>query len=933
MVSQPCGGTTLDRQGVFSWTGVSGAYQYEFQIAASANFLSPANSGQDDYTTRNTRVTVFKSLPDGTYYWRVRAQNNGGSSSSAWSATCTFSLSWTDAATLNSPADTATVSYPTPLVLNWSAVTGAKQYKLTVSQSPDLSNPVQAGGNTFPVTTGATSYSPPVRLAEGTYYWGVTPIDNQGNLGTPSAVHSFTWSWPSTSTILSETDVDPNAQVTDPQFSWTAIPGANNYEIEINSDANFSSSGKVCCSDTIIGTTFSPTNLLPADTYYWRIRAKDPNANYGAWVVSPSTFTVDYDDNGISSLSVVDSTDSPLGGVPVSTDTPIVSWDPTPGAASYLVDVVPYTTSCQWSAGMPSAWHDETAATAWTPLGSGYTASNPWPNSGHPNVTTDGSTLVNGSSYCVRVRAERANDTKNNQVYGAYTYLNGNNHPAFTYTGPPTGGACTQPCDPTSNIGAGDYILPAATGNTRLPLFTWNPIAGDGSYYVIVATDPQFQHVFDEAFTQIPAYAPRNSSSPVNYLDTNTQYYWAVLPAPGADGTGVSGDPTAAGGSYPQTFDFHSVAPSEVTPTASQTISTQPTFQWTPVEGALQYRLEVSTDPGFGTFVGGTPVLTNSTSYTGTNFPASSHLYWQVQAIDKNGNGLSWSTPQVFQKTLAVPTFTGNGTDYQDPTTPDGIPTFQWDVMPGAIAYNLTIVNGSSTTNVNNLQTTAYVPTGLRGTGAFTWSVNAVYPTTSGNVTSGSGATQSFTRTILPPGGLTGSVNGQHQVVLSWNPKAAAGSYAVRVGTNNQFTGSSVFDNPFTRPESAFYAPDLTQTQYAEGGSLYWEVAVVDADGNQGGWSAPQLLTLPTTIHGSSSTGAVPHGSTATIKVYAKTGTNAAISGVLVKAAGAGITAASHTTSSGGYVTFKVKPTKKGTITFTLSKTGCISTTVKVTSY
>jgi hypothetical protein len=921
----------VDSLPAFSWSSVTGAYQYEYQIAAASNFLSPANSGQDDYITKNTRVSMFKSLPSGTYYWRVRAQDNGTPvTHSAWSSTCTFTLDWADTPTLSSPADTATVTYPTPLVFDWSATTGAKQYQLTVSQSPDLSNPVSTGGSNFPVTTAATAYSPPTRLAEGTYYWGVTPIDGEGNLGTPSAVHSFTWSWPSTTTTLSESDLDASTAVTDPQFTWTAIPGAASYQIEINSDQNFSSSGKVCCSDTIIGTTFAPTTVLPADTYYWRIRAEDPNGNFGGWVVSPSTFTVDYDTAGPSNLSMVDSTDTPVSGAPLSTDTPIVGWNPTPGAASYLVDVVPYTTSCQWTAGSPAAWHDETAATSWTPLGNGLNASNPWPNSGHSSVTSDASALVQGTSYCVRVRALRGNDTESNQVYGAYTYLNGFGNPAFTFSGYPAGGSCTAPCNPTINIGAGDYILPAAHGNTRLPLFTWNPISGDQSYYVIVATDPGFQHVFDEAFTQIPAYAPRTGSGAINYLDTNTQYYWAVLPAPSMDGSGVSGDPTSAG-SYPQTFDFHSVSPTAVEPTANQVISTQPTFQWTPVEGAIQYRLQVSTDSGFGTLVGNTPVLTDATSYTGTNFPASAHLYWRVQAIDKNGNGLSWSTPQQFQKTLAIPTFTGNGTTYTDPTTPDAIPTLQWDEMPGAIEYNLTIHNGSSTTSFTNLETTAYAPTSLRGTGSFTWSVEAVYPTSSGNVTSGDGSAPSFTRTILPPSGLTGTVGGQHQVVLSWTPKMGAASYAIQVGTNDQFT-SGVFDSPFTRPEYSVYAPDLTASQYTEGGNLYWRIAVVDADGNQGGWSAPQLMTMPTVIHGSSSTGSAMHLTTTTIKVYAKTAAGAPIAGVLVKDSGAGVVATSHTTGAGGAVTFKVHPTKKGTITFTLTKTGCITTTVKVTS-
>jgi hypothetical protein len=927
----------LDRLGAFSWGGVSGAYQYEFQIAGSANFQTPANSGgQDDYTTQNTRVSLFKTMQDGTYYWRVRSQTQNAAASSAWSATCSFTLHWTDKAVLNSPVDT-TVSYPTPLVLNWSAVKGAAQYRVTVSPTPDLSNPLQIGGNNFPVTTRATSYSPSARLAEGTYYWGVTPIDSEGNAGTPSEAHSFTWAWPSSTGNLTETDLDPSQEVTDPQFSWDAIHGAASYEIEINSNFNWGSSTKVCCTDKIISTTFAPPTLLPAGNYHWRIRAVDPNGNYGGWVEAPSTFPVSYDTNSITNLRLVDSNDAPETNYPVATDTPILSWDPTPGAASYLVDVAPFTNNvCQYTLGAPQAWHTETAATSWTPLGDGLNAQNPWPNTGHNSISGDNSSLQVGVSYCVRVRAERGNDTKGNQVYGTYFDLGGPQAPAFTFSGYPTGKACTQPCNSNFNIGDKDYILPAATGNTRLPLFTWKPIAGVQSYFVIIATDPQFQNVYDEAFTHIPAYAPRSGSQTVNYLDTdpNTQYYWAVLPSPNFNGQGAGSDPTSPA-SYPHTFDMHSVVPQGVSPAGNAAISTQPTFQWTPVGGAIKYQLEVSTDPGFGTFVGGTPLYTDSVSYTGTNFPASAHLYWRVQAVDKNGHGLTWSTAQQFQKTLAAPTFTGTDPTnlYTNPSATDAIPLLHWDEMPGAIAYNLSITVGTSTTNVNNLQTTAFAPTSLPGTGAATWKVQAVYPTTGQSLPSGWGTTQSFARTILPPGSMVSSVSGQHQVLMSWGAKAGAASYAIRVATNSQFTNSSVFETSFTNPENTVYAPDLKNGTYANGGNLYWEVAAKDADNNQGAWSAPKLLALPTTIHGSSSTNNVAHRVTTTVKVSAMTGSNAPISGVLVKVSGAGLTSTSHTTASGGYATFKLKPTKTGTITFTLTKSGCVSTTVKINSY
>jgi len=56
-----------------------------------------------------------------------------------------------------------------------------------------------------------------------------------------------------------------------------------------------------------------------------------------------------------------------------TTDSPIISWDPVPGAASYDVQLVPHSMSgCNWS-NTNAGWQVATAATAWTPLATGGT--------------------------------------------------------------------------------------------------------------------------------------------------------------------------------------------------------------------------------------------------------------------------------------------------------------------------------------------------------------------------------------------------------------------------------------------------------------------------------------------------------------------------------------------------------------------------------
>ena len=272
---------------------------------------------------------------------------------------------------------------------------------------------------------------------------------------------------------------------------------------------------------------------------------------------------------------------------------------------------------------MPAAWHIETAATSWTPLGSDFHGSNPFPNTGHPGVSTDNSTLTAGQQYCVKVRARRNVDGSNNIVYGAYQQIGGiGNNPAFTFSDYPTGNPCSAPCNAAINIGADDYELPLATGTTSLPLFSWKPISGDTGYFVIVATDSTFQNVIDEAYTKIPAYAPRTGTAVVNYRNTGTKYTWAVLPASGGHGIGVAQTRHRPRASRSRSTCNRRRRRRSLRRTTRRSDSAD--VPMVADDGAYQYRLSVSTDPSFGNQVTGSPFTTEGTSFTASNFQASS---------------------------------------------------------------------------------------------------------------------------------------------------------------------------------------------------------------------------------------------------------------------------------------------------------------------
>src|SRR5512145_1421215 len=56
---------------------------------------------------------------------------------------------------------------------------------------------------------------------------------------------------------------------TKPAFSWSAVPGAKSYQIEIAEDANFTNP----VVGTVATTSFTPPTPLPQRVYYWRVKA------------------------------------------------------------------------------------------------------------------------------------------------------------------------------------------------------------------------------------------------------------------------------------------------------------------------------------------------------------------------------------------------------------------------------------------------------------------------------------------------------------------------------------------------------------------------------------------------------------------------------------------------------------------------------------
>jgi protein-S-isoprenylcysteine O-methyltransferase Ste14 len=919
VLTAPAANARTDGVPWFGWAPVAGAAQYEFQIAADSGMNARVLGGrQDRFFTKSTRATLRKSLPDRTYWWRVRATTAKGDVS-AWSAPRAFTKAMS-APRLLSPVGGVAVSYPaTPLQLTWSPVDRAAKYLVTIAADPNLGTVI--GGK--PVETAATAFTRAGALAPGTYYWGVAPVDAQGNPGTPSAVESFVWVWPSTTTPRVN-DLVAAPEVFDPQFSWDPIPGAARYEVEVSASQDFAPGSKVCCPESTIGTAYAPTQVLKDNRYYWRVRGIDVDGNPGVWNEGP-VFEKRFDKvppvegTSIKNVRMRDHLADPGSDLDAATSSyetrvPLITWDPVPGAASYQVEVTPMGAfDCNWTA-TGSHWVVNTTVNAWTPLGSGWNLRKPYPDA-RP-VATDPPHLVAGTSYCARVRARSNRDTAGGDVYGDYTYVvHGRGAqlpgPAFTWLGDPSGAACSAPCNP-GYLGAGDYVVPATgTFSPRTPYFTWKPIAGKASYFVVVAKDAQFSNVVDYAFTQLPAYSPRSSLRATSYPDETTSYYWVVLPANLANGGEAAGTPILGA---PQTFEKRSTPPVRLEPTGGADIAGHPTFRWTPVEGARRYHLQVSQDDRFGRESVLEDVVTDSTAYTSnTTYPADTVLYWRVQADDENLIGLTWSDTGTFQKRLAAPAVSP-----ANPTEGAYIPTWTWDPVPGFVSYDVHVdLPDGTQRDLTGMRTAALTPIIMYGTGVFRWKVRATFPRQPfGTVAGPYSGTHTFTRTILEPTGVRSDASKRHALLL-WDPKPGPKSYRLQISTRADF-GRLVED---VSTDNTNYAPLLTHPAYRAGDPLYWRVAAVDEGRNTGDWSPVQQIGLVKRLR-LVARGTPSRRRVRTIVVSVLNSSNRPIAGSTVRVSGAGLRRAAARANRRGRATFRLRPKRRGSITFRATKTG-----------
>jgi hypothetical protein len=215
-------------------------------------------------------------LNNTTYYWRINAKNNGGTS--GWSDTWSFTTipAVTGTPTLVSPVSSIK-NQPISFSLLWNAVAGASTYRVQLSTAADFNSNIVTDDSTL------TTASMAIELLSNntTYYWRVN-AKNIGGTSEWSEIRNFTTLpvKPGKVTLIAP-DVASVILVDSMTFIWAKpTTTADTFCLEVYADSLM---GEMVFSDSTITDTLMVQNDLEENiSYWWRVMAHN-SAGWGTF--------------------------------------------------------------------------------------------------------------------------------------------------------------------------------------------------------------------------------------------------------------------------------------------------------------------------------------------------------------------------------------------------------------------------------------------------------------------------------------------------------------------------------------------------------------------------------------------------------------------------------------------------------------------------
>lgn len=722
--------TDVDLTVTLDWDDVTNADSYNLDISIYSDFSSTAVS-QTGLTSSEYSLGSGDLNGGTTYYWRVQAENN--SDQSDWSSRSFTTVSGSgdlDAPVLTYPTDGATDITLTP-TLTWDEVDEAEEYEIELSTESDFSSTVfsEDGLEDTEYAIGSGT------LENGTtYFWRVKALNSDGESLWSDA--SFTTESlnppPDAPVLVSPDDLATGVSMT-PTMDWVDDTEAASWEIEISESSDFSSTELSEDGITSSEYTVDPGTLEYLTLYYWRVRAINV---YGESDWSSRSFTTIPEPLDAPTLT---SPDNLATGISL---TPALDWDDVDNATSYDVQI-------SASADFSSPVVDETAV-----LSSGYTVSSgvlsfitqyywrvravnantesDWssrsftteeagPPPDAPNLmspsnwawnisvipTLEVSNVSGASYYSIQIAEDRQ---FNNLVLDQTNILTNTfdvPEDILKYRGRYYWRASVTVNGQTSEW-SGYYSFRTLRLRVELvspenseqdvslaPTFTWEDAPNVQTYRLQVSTNRWFSDILlDESGLTSNEYTMASG-----ILEFGENYFWRVA--------GVSYGEESRWSNFSRFFTITIGRPELLEPSHRENdVSLNPTFEWSSVNLADTYILQVSTSIGFWSLIKEVELSATEYELTDITLDFGTRYFWRVCAKIGDAQG-DWSDRSYFStERLDPPSLVSPSNNARDIEL---TPEFEWENITGATSYNLQVSTRS------NFRTLVYETEGISG--------------------------------------------------------------------------------------------------------------------------------------------------------------------------------------------------------------------------
>jgi hypothetical protein len=174
--------------------------------------------------------------------------------------------------TLVSPERDEIVTLTRP-TFTWNAVSYGFLYQIQIDNRNTFYTPVIDDS-----LISSALYVCPISLSDQEYWWRVRVRQEHSSWEVWSEINKFTMA---VGTPIPLSPVNDTVTTNMPSFTWNAIPFAQKYRIQIDDNNTFVT--VVADDSSITGESFVPDTAFSDGLYYWRVRVKTEDEEWGKW--------------------------------------------------------------------------------------------------------------------------------------------------------------------------------------------------------------------------------------------------------------------------------------------------------------------------------------------------------------------------------------------------------------------------------------------------------------------------------------------------------------------------------------------------------------------------------------------------------------------------------------------------------------------------